>query len=185
MPLEIEIDPSFINEIIDYFADPAFEKIQALTRHPAARSVYANVGLFQYEPPAILLFWEDTLMKEMEKGEEYIKNLLATRDYFVEKKSDFDQAFSELNEFIPPQTDLKCKLHLMCGYDIGIADKQRACLSIGHPIFQKNPRELLYFSMHELHHVVCFQYQPLITLSGIKTPHDIYELVRRATHLEG
>ncbi|TET29807.1 MAG: hypothetical protein E3J70_05995 [Candidatus Heimdallarchaeota archaeon] len=185
MSLKIEIDFTFINKVIDYFTDSTYENLYALARHKAAKSVYANASIFVFDPPHIEIFWEGILKDELKKGEKYIKQLLLARDFFKENKSNFDQAFTELNEFIPPQTQLQCKLHLISGYDIGIADKMRACINIGHSLFHEHPRELLYFSMHELHHVVYFQYQPHISLDGMKTTKDIYELIRKLTHLEG
>ena len=64
-------------------------------------------------------FWEKLLIKEKEKGKNYFENIQLAQNYFAEYKTDFAQAFKEIEEYIPKNTNLDVTLFLMFGYLIG------------------------------------------------------------------
>ncbi len=75
-------------------------------------------------------------------------------------------------------------LFLTFGYDIGVAFDRNASLNCTHPHFGR-PRELLYYAIHELHHVGFMAYHAPPRIAGVKTCADLRALVEYSTQLEG
>ena len=73
----------------------------------------------------------------------------------------------------------------MLGYDIGIVSEGDAFLNLAHPHFENNPDEIVYFGMHELHHVGYTLIHPIPSLSDITTTDDLATLIKFLTHMEG
>ncbi|UCH57554.1 MAG: hypothetical protein JSV18_01130 [Candidatus Bathyarchaeota archaeon] len=74
---------------------------------------------------------------------------------------------------------------MIVGYDIGIVSEGNAFLSLGHSLFHEHERELLYITMHELHHVGFSHYNPIYSLDELKTTRDLLRIIKHSTHLEG
>jgi len=182
---KVKIDSSFISVALNYFENSTNDNFVDLVQHQAAIDIYENASLFESDFEKIDDFWQKILQKEKEKGDKYFENIFEAQNYFTRNKNDFTQAFNEMRFFIPRDTDIECKLYLMFGYDLGIANERNALINLGHPLYHKHHRELLYFSMHELYHVVYFNYHPLSTVSEIKTISDLLSLIKHLTHLEG
>jgi hypothetical protein len=84
-----------------------------------------------------------------------------------------------------PRDGVEGTLFLTFGYDIGVAFGPTASLNCAHPHFGEHPRELLYYAIHELHHVGFMAYQPPPRLSDLKTCGDLLRLVEYSTQMEG
>lgn len=76
-------------------------------------------------------------------------------------------------------------LFLTFRYDIGVAEGPTASLNGAHRCFGEHPRELVYYAIHELHHVGFMAYHPAKPVSAIRTYADLADWVRYATQLEG
>ncbi|MBD3192643.1 MAG: hypothetical protein GF308_18525 [Candidatus Heimdallarchaeota archaeon] len=185
MSLKITIDSSFIEDVFNFFENSSQESLADLTQHQAAKDIYENATMFNSTSENIENFWKTILEREKKKGKEYFQKILLAQDYFSKQTSDFTQAFNEINNFIPKETNLECTLYQMLGYDLGIANDRNALINLGHHLYHEFNRELLYFSMHELHHVVYFNYHPMRTMDEIKTTEDLVSLLKFLTHLEG
>ncbi len=76
-------------------------------------------------------------------------------------------------------------LFLTFGYDIGVAFGDNASLNGAHSHFEGHPRELLYYAIHELHHVGFMAHRPPPKLADLQTRADVLRLVEYSTQLEG
>jgi hypothetical protein len=89
-------------------------------------------------------------------------------------------------QYLPAGTQFAGSLYVTVGYDIGVAFGNNCNLNVAHPIFLADPRELLYYAVHELHHVGYIQCQggkmPSLALA---TRADLAHLIAHLTHLEG
>lgn len=94
-------------------------------------------------------------------------------------------SFRELEAYLPKSLSLSCRLYPIVGYDIGIVSGGDAFLNLGHHIFHEDKRELIYFAMHELHHVGYTHYNPIYSLDELKTNKDLLRIIKYSTHLEG
>ncbi|HUT82856.1 MAG TPA: DUF5700 domain-containing putative Zn-dependent protease [Candidatus Bathyarchaeia archaeon] len=185
MTLKVTIDTSFIDEVLTYLNIPNNENFLTILKHEAAKEIHDNALLSQSTTKTIKEFWEEIILKEKNKGPQYNQKILSALEYIIERKNFFIKEFQEIEKFIPSEKNIKCKLYLMIGYDIGIANKNNAYINLGYPLFHKDPKELLYFSMHELHHVVYFNYHPIKSLNEIKTSLDLLNVIKYYTFLEG
>jgi putative zinc-dependent peptidase DUF5700 len=87
--------------------------------------------------------------------------------------------------YLPDDFRFHGALFLTLGYDIGVAFGPTASLNCAHPHFKEHPPELIYYAIHELHHVGFMAYQPPPKLSELKTCGDLLRLVQYSTQLEG
>jgi len=69
--------------------------------------------------------------------------------------------------------------------DIGVAFAPNASLNCTHPHFGEHPRELLYYAIHELHHVGFMTLHPPPKVADLETCADLLHLVRYLTQMEG
>ena len=68
---------------------------------------------------------------------------------------------------------------------IRIVSEGDALLNIGHSHFSENPSEMIYYAMHELHHVCYTHYHPIFAFSDLQTNRDLFDVVLYSTQLEG
>ena len=87
--------------------------------------------------------------------------------------------------YLPADFRFHGTLFLTFGYDIGVAFAPNASLNCTHSRFNQHPRELLYYAIHELHHVGFMAYQTPPKLADIKTCADLLNLVEYSTQMEG
>ena len=87
--------------------------------------------------------------------------------------------------YLPADFRFHGRLFLTYGYDIGVAFAPNASLNGTQAHFKEHPRELLYYAIHELHHVGFMTYQPPPRLADITTCADLLRLVEYSTQLEG
>jgi hypothetical protein len=92
---------------------------------------------------------------------------------------------SDTLRYLPTDFRFHGTLFLTFGYDIGVAFGPNASLNCAHRHFDGHPRELLYYAIHELHHVGFMSYHAPPKISAIKTCGDILRLVEYSTQLEG
>ncbi|MFX1254003.1 MAG: hypothetical protein ACFFCZ_20490, partial [Promethearchaeota archaeon] len=165
----VEIDSSFITQILNYFESPSKTNLANIINHEAAKGVYTHAFRFNNTDLSLQDFWENILLREAKKGKTYHNQILACLQYIESSIDDFKDIISELTSYFPMDLHIDCKLYLMVGYDIGIVSEGNAYLNIGFPLFHEHKRELLYFVMHELHHVGYTYYHPLYSFEDLKT----------------
>ena len=87
--------------------------------------------------------------------------------------------------YLPEDFRFHGSLFLTFGYDIGVAISPTASLNCAQRHFKGHSRELMYYAIHELHHVGFMSYQPPPKLSELKTCAELLRLVQYSTQLEG
>jgi len=76
-------------------------------------------------------------------------------------------------------------LFLTVGYDIGVAVGGNASLNLAHPRFAATSAELWFYAVHELHHAGFQRFHDLPRLADIRTTHQLAEVIRYLTTMEG
>ena len=184
MPLSVKIDTSFIVPLLKHLSKPSKDSLIAITKHEAAKKTYSHALRTRNTKKSISSFWKDIMIQLAKKKNliDYVKQSLT----FIHNETDtFDKLLKELwNEF-PEGTHLRSVLYTNLGYDIGIVSEGCALINIGHEDYQKNPQEILYMSMHELHHVVYTAYNSFFDLTQVNRFDQLCDIVRYCTHMEG
>jgi hypothetical protein len=184
LTLQVTLETSFLEGILTYFEHPSDAQFSALIAHPAALRVHAHATHWQNTSLDRDSFWAAILEREQNKGVEYHQNVRNMIQYLEEHRETLDAALTEVQEYLP-SLDLTCQLYLMLGYDIGIVSQGDALLNMGHPLFHEEPRELIYFAMHEVHHVGYTDLHPIFALDELDTFNDLRTAIQYSTHLEG
>ncbi len=91
----------------------------------------------------------------------------------------------ETLRYLPEDFCFHGSLYFTFGYDIGVSVAPDASLNLAHSHFLRNPEELVYYAIHELHHTGYTTYQPLPMVKDLTTCADLLGLVEYCTHLEG
>ena len=84
--------------------------------------------------------------------------------------------------YLPADFRFHGTLFLTFGYDIGAAFAPNASLNCTHSRFNNHSRELLYYAIHELHHVGFMTYQTPPKLADIRTCAELLNLVEYSTN---
>jgi hypothetical protein len=177
----VEVDLSFIEEALGYLSSPSSARLDKMLRHPAAKGVHSHAARFGNTEKDLAGFWEERLEAVTPDA---VERAQANVGYMAKNTGGFREAFDELMGYIPNDLELRCRLYAVVGYDVGIVSDGDAYLNLGHRVYA-DQRELVYFAMHELHHVAYTHYQPIYSFSDLKTTMDLRRVVMYSTHLEG
>jgi len=184
MPLSVKIDTSFIVPLLKNLSNPSKDSFIEITKHEAAKKTYSHARRTLNTKQTINSFWKQ-IMSQLSKKKnliDYVKQSLT----FIHNETDtFDRLLKDLwNEF-PEGTNLRSVLYANLGYDIGIVSEGCALINIGHEDFYKNPQEILFISMHELHHVVYTAYNSFFDFTQVHRMNQLCDAVKYFTHMEG
>ncbi len=185
MTIQVTVDTSFLEGILTYFQRPSNSRFHELMQHPAAHRVHTHATQWKNTDSDLRLFWISILQREQQKGTEYHQSLQNAIDYIDANHEQLDSALTEVQDYLPQTLHVDCHLFLMLGYDIGIVSQGDALLNLGHPLFQKDSHEIIYFAMHEVSHVGYTQLHPFFTLEGLHSLDDLQHAIQYSTHLEG
>lgn len=182
----VKIDFSFTDLVLQYFYKPSEELLHQISNHVAARKILSNAQISDSSLKDINEFWRKIINQERSKGEDYFYKIKTCIAYIEDNREELLKHIKELYNYLPDGFVFDCTLYLHIGYDIGIVAEGDALLNVGHEIFHQNKRELIYFALHELHHVGFTRYyNPIRSLSEIHTKSDLVNLIEGLTHLEG
>jgi len=186
MSLSVKIDTSFIIPLLKFLGESDEADIYAITDHPAARRTYAHaVFTRNTKRGTVQDFWRDITQSLKKDYKPLVSRVKSALTYLYNETDAFDQMIKDLWAYIPEGTKLRCNLYAMLGYDIGIVYEGNALINLDFPLFEKDPRELLFMSMHELHHVVYTAFNPLYDISKLITVENLVDMIKYYTHLEG
>lgn len=177
----VQVDTSFIERALGYISSPSPTRLEEVLMHPAAEGVHSHATRFGNTEKELAEFWEERLAAVTPDTAERAR---ANVGYMAGNAEAFREAFNELTEYLPWGLELRCHLYAVVGYDIGIVSDGDAYLNLAHRVYA-DQRELVYFSMHELHHVAYTHYQPIYSLGGLRTTVDLRQAVMYSTHMEG
>ena len=82
------------------------------------------------------------ILPEFERNLQFAKNSIASNDF----------AQKICLQYLPDNFQYSSSLFFTFGYDIGVVYGGNASINIANPYFIKNPNEIKYYSVHELHH---------------------------------
>jgi len=151
--------------------------------HPAAMKIHAHAIRFSNTTESIEVFWREIVDEYF--NQEMGDRIISAIEFLEENEGLLASSIDEVAEYLPKDLQLECKLYTMVGYDIGIVSEGSVFLNIAHPFFKENPCELIFISMHEVHHVGYVHYNPTFSFSEIERLSDLRDAVRYSTHLEG
>ena len=180
---QIKLDNSFADICLIFIENKTNDIFDDLIVHPASVKIHAHAVRFGNTDEPIEVFWRN-ITDEFFNRE--MGNRINSALEFLEENSDlFAASINEVVEYLPNDLQLECKLYTMVGYDIGIESEGSAFLNIAHPFFEENPCELIFMSMHEVHHVGYIHCNPIFSFSELKRLSDLRDAIRYSTHLEG
>ena len=180
---QIKLDNSFVDICLMLIENKMKDNFDDLIVHPAAMKVHAHAVRFNNTDEPIEVFWRNIVDEFFNQA---MRNRINTAlEFLEENKGLFASSINEVAEYLPKDFQLECKLYTMVGYDIGIVSEGSAFLNIAHPFFEENPCELIFMSMHEVHHVGYVHYNPTFSFSELERLSDLRNAVRYSTHLEG
>jgi hypothetical protein len=184
MSLSVNIDTSFIVPIIQYLSKPSDELLIEITNHDAAIRTHSHALRFRNTTKSVSSFWKE-ILKQLSKKKDLTESVKDGLNFLYNETDAFNELLTDLWKYFPEGTNLRSVLYVMLGYDIGIVSDGHALINIGHQDFRKDPQEILFMSMHELHHVVYTAYNPIFDLSQVHRTDQLYDVVRYCTHMEG
>ena len=183
---DLHFDASFAQLALEYLRSGDSSALERLGKSPAATHLLNHARNFDYDVPkdspealvAHLLTPPEKHLKEMEACEQSL-------GFFSGPMLDDPHWVEDSLRYLPEDFRFHGSLFLTFGYDIGVAISPTASLNCAHSHFKGHPRELIYYAIHELHHVGFMTYQPPPKLSELKTCADLLRLVQYSTQLEG
>jgi hypothetical protein len=180
---QIKLDNSFVDICLKLIDNRMKDIFDELIVHPAAVKVHAHAVRFGNTNEPIEVFWRNIVDEFF--NQEAGNRINSALEFLEDNKGLFASSINEVAEYLPKDLQLECKLYTMVGYDVGIVSEGSALLNIAHPYFEKNPCELIFIAMHEVHHVGYVHYNPTFSFAEIKRLSDLKDAVRYSTHLEG
>ena len=182
---DLSFDSSFAQLSIEYLRSSDTSTLTKLAISPGASHLLAHARNFDYDVPRdstqavvshLLALRSDRLTN--------LEICKASLEYITSQMPADPRSLNDSLRYLPAGFRYHGSLFLIYGYDIGVAFGPSASLNCGHANFA-HPRELLYYAIHELHHVGFMSYQPPPRLSELKTCHDLLGLVEYSTQMEG
>jgi hypothetical protein len=183
---DLRFDTTFAQLALAYLQSPDPGVLKQLAETPAAAHMLNHARNFDYDvpkdsPAALVSYLLTPGSKHLDEMEGCERNLA----FFSGTMLDDPHWVEDSLRYLPADFRFHGTLFLTFGYDIGVALSPTASLNCAHPHFNEHPRELLYYAIHELHHVGFMSYQPPPKLSDLKTCGDLLSLVEYSTQLEG
>ncbi|HYU82429.1 MAG TPA: hypothetical protein VFA31_06800 [Candidatus Polarisedimenticolia bacterium] len=180
---DLTFDARFARGALEYLATPDGAAPERLAGLPAVRHLLDHAERFDQPVPR-------------SAGSELVRHLLArsagsrdaiarSLDFFGGTLLEDPRWVGDALRYLPSDFRFRGSLFLVAGYDIGVALAPHASLNAGHPHFAGDPRELLYYAIHELHHVGFMTYSPPPRIADLRTCADLVGLVDYSTALEG
>ena len=183
---DLGFDASFAAQAIEHVRTNDPRLAARMAASPALTHILAHARNFDYDVPK-------------DSRTALVSSLLGPQDRQVERSAICQQSLAYFSgemladphwvndalRYLPADCRFHGTLFLTFGYDIGVAFAPNASLNCTHPHFGTQPRELLYYAIHELHHVGFMTYQTPPRLADLKSCADLLKLVEYSTQMEG
>jgi hypothetical protein len=183
---DLRFDPTFARAALQYLRSQNPDLLDQLAKSPAATHLLNHTRNFDYDvPKGSTSALVSHLLQPPSKHAGEIQTCERSLAFFSGPMLDDPHWVADDLRYLPDDFRFHGSLFLTFGYDIGVAINNTASLNCAHPRFKDHPRELLYYAIHELHHVGFMTYQPPPKLSELKTCADLLRLVEYSTQLEG
>jgi putative zinc-dependent peptidase DUF5700 len=179
-------DASFARQALEYLRSNDPTLIERMAESPAITHILNHARNFDYDVPK-------------ESRTALVSSLMGPANEQARRSAICEQSIAYFSgsmlsdphwvngalAYLPADFRYHGTLFLTFGYDIGVAFAPNASLNCTHSHFDSHPRELLYYAIHELHHVGFMTYQKPPRLADIKSCSDLLNLVEYSTQLEG
>jgi hypothetical protein len=179
-------DASFAGQAIEYVRTHDPTLAARLAESPAMTHILNHARNFDYDVPkdSRVALVSSLLGPQSQERERSVvcQQCLA---YFSGPMLADPHWVNDALRYLPADFQFHGTLFLTFGYDIGVALAPNASLNCTHPHFDKRPRELLYYAIHELHHVGYMSYHKPPKLADVKSCADLLKLVEYSTQMEG
>jgi hypothetical protein len=185
LSFSVKTDLSLARLLLDSISDKRHIGLDEIVAHAAAQLAYAHALTFENTSQDIQGFWGTIIERLADNRDATVSRVESALKFISRQSSAFDEMVLNLQDYIPSSTDLCCYLYGMLGYDIGIVYQKQALINLVHPLFEGDLREIIFMSMHELHHVVYTSFNPFFKMSDIRTLVDLNDMIKYCTHLEG
>lgn len=183
---DLSFDATFAVQAIEYLRTGDAALAARMADLPAITHILAHAVNFAYDVPkdsrAALV---TNLLSPQETKAERSAVCQASLAYFSGPMLADPHWVNDALRYLPADFRLRGALFLTFGYDIGVAFAPNASLNCTAPHFDHHPREVLYYAIHELHHVGFMTYQKPPKLADLKSCADLMKLVEYSTQLEG
>jgi hypothetical protein len=183
---DLHFDATFAHDGIEYVLTHDPTLAERLADSPAITHILSHARNFDYDVPkdsrAALVSRLLGPPSQEEARSGVCRECLA---YFTGPMLADPHWVNDALRYLPDDFQFHGTLFLTFGYDIGVAFPPNASLNCTHAHFDKHPRELVYYAIHELHHVGFMSYHPPPKLADVKSCADLLNLVEYSTQLEG
>ncbi len=183
---DLQFDARFAADALAYKASGDRRILEELANSPAAGHLLNHARNFDYDVPkdstADLVRF---LMKPGNSDGHLADVGRRSLDFFTGPLLDDPRWVGDVLRYLPDGFRFKSRLFLTYGYDIGVAFPPNASLNGVSTHFDGHPREILYYAIHELHHVGFMMLRPPPRLADMKTRGDVLKAVEYLTQLEG
>jgi hypothetical protein len=183
---DLRFDASFAQKAIEYVSTGDAGVLRQIAASPAASHLLNHARNFDYDVPQDST--EALVSSLLAPGNRNVDRVPACErslNFFYGPMLRDPQWLRDSLQYLPDDFRFHGSLFLTFGYDIGVAIGPTASLNCTHKRFEEHPAELIYYAIHELHHVGFMSYQPPPRLRDLKTCADVLRLVRYSTQLEG
>ena len=183
---KLAFDASLAVGAIDYERSNNAESFAHMAKSAALQHILNHARNFDYDipkssPEALLTSLLDPKGKQAGRAAACEQSVR----YFCGAMLQDPHWVAETLRYLPPDFRFDGSLFLTFGYDIGVAFAPNASLNCTHRHFESQPSELLYYAIHELHHVGFMSYHKPPRVGDMKTCADLLKLVEYSTQLEG
>jgi hypothetical protein len=180
---DLSFDARFAQEVLDARGPNDSRAADRLAALSATAHLLAHARQFDYSVP------KDTQRSLaaflLARSTEQRARIASGITFFTGPLLDDPHWVADALRYLPTDFRFRGSLFLISGYDIGVALAPDASLNAAHAHFDAHPRELLYYAIHELHHVGLMTYHPPPRIADLHTCVDLLKLVDYSTALEG
>jgi len=160
--------------------------LEQLEQSAAATHLLNHAVNFDYDVPkdsprALVLRLLASPSKSLDPIEVCRQNLA----FFTGSLLDDPHWINDTLRYLPDGFRLHGTLFLTYGYDLGVAFGHSASLNCTHPHFDGHARELLYYAIHELHHVGFYSIKAPRKFSDVRSCRDLLWIAEYHAQLEG
>ena len=184
---DLTFDATFARMALQYVRSSNPEMLDELATLPAAEHILNHARHTDNDvvPRDSTLSLVKHLLRPSAELKSQVNEIERSIEFFSGPLLDNPQWVNDVLYYLPAGFRFHGRLYLTFGYDIGVAFGPNASLNGASGRFDGKPRELLYYAIHELHHVGFYKYQPPPRVGDIKTCADILRLVDHSTASEG
>ena len=183
---DLTFDATHAALALDYLASGQAGQLKAMADTPALEHLLRHARKFDYEVPKVsTAALAAHLVAPGERRPQDALVCARSLEYFQGPMRDDPGWVADVLRYLPEEFRFHATLYLTFHYDLGVAEGPTASLNGAHHCFAEHPRELVYYAIHELHHVGFMAYQPAKPLAALRTYGDLARFVAYGTQLEG